>query len=170
MRDLRTSKQLEVLSDLNVVGLDDFYDQLQKRVSEFTLENGLHFIVLERHVAPVVSCHIYADVGAFDEPNGQTGDDPCLLKRSLGGTIPALLQDSQRSTSQLFVGVVYRRHCALAGAHGFQRLHQNRHQELQGGGGDFGPAGRRCASHLPNHASVSQTPLAVVQQDGPLSH
>lgn len=60
-------------------GIDDFYDQLQKRVSEFTLDNGLHFIVLERHVAPVVSCHIYADVGAFDEPEGQTGMLPALL-------------------------------------------------------------------------------------------
>jgi hypothetical protein len=54
-------------------GVDAFYDNLQSRVTEFTLENGLHFIVLERHVAPVVSCHIYADVGAFDEQEGQTG-------------------------------------------------------------------------------------------------
>lgn len=45
-------------------------------MSEFTLENGLHFIVLERHTSPVVSCHTYADVGAFDEPAGQTGAAP----------------------------------------------------------------------------------------------
>ncbi len=29
--------------------------------------------VYERHVAPVVSCRTYADVGAFDEVDGQTG-------------------------------------------------------------------------------------------------
>ena len=46
---------------------------LEKRVSEFTLSNGLHFIVLERHNAPIVSCHTYANVGAFDEQDGQTG-------------------------------------------------------------------------------------------------
>ncbi|KAK9810609.1 hypothetical protein WJX73_004170 [Symbiochloris irregularis] len=54
-------------------GSDDFFKRLEDRVSEFTLPNGLHFLVLERHTSPVVSCHTYADVGAFDEPNGQTG-------------------------------------------------------------------------------------------------
>lgn len=47
--------------------------KLQNRVSEFTLPNGLHFIVLERHNAPVLSCHTYANVGAFDEEDGRTG-------------------------------------------------------------------------------------------------
>ena len=47
---------------------------MQSRVSEFTLPNGLHFIVLERHNAPVVSCHTYANVGAFDEEDGKTGE------------------------------------------------------------------------------------------------
>lgn len=42
-------------------------------MQEFTLSNGLHFIVLPRHIAPIVSCHTYADVGAFDEVDGQTG-------------------------------------------------------------------------------------------------
>jgi hypothetical protein len=45
----------------------------ENSVSEFTLRNGLHFIILERHVAPVVSCHIYANVGAFVEEEGSTG-------------------------------------------------------------------------------------------------
>lgn len=47
---------------------------LEARIQEFTLSNGLHFIVLERHIAPIVSCHTYADVGAFDEVDGQTGN------------------------------------------------------------------------------------------------
>ena len=45
-------------------------------MQEFTLSNGLHFLVLERHNAPIVSCHTYADVGAFDEEIGQTGGSP----------------------------------------------------------------------------------------------
>lgn len=45
----------------------------ESRVSEFTLPNGLHFIVLERHNAPVVSCHTHARVGAFIEADGSTG-------------------------------------------------------------------------------------------------
>lgn len=50
-------------------GLPEF----EKRLTEFTLDNGLKFLVLERHEAPVVSFHIYADVGAVDEVRGITG-------------------------------------------------------------------------------------------------
>ena len=45
----------------------------EKRVTEFTLPNGLHFVVLERHDAPVVSFHTYVDVGSVDDPKGKTG-------------------------------------------------------------------------------------------------
>ncbi len=45
----------------------------EKRVTEFTLPNGLHFIVLERHDAPVVSFHTYVNTGSVDDPKGKTG-------------------------------------------------------------------------------------------------
>lgn len=45
----------------------------EKRMKEFTLDNGLKFLVLERHEAPVISFHTYADVGAVDEVKGITG-------------------------------------------------------------------------------------------------
>lgn len=45
----------------------------EKSVTEFTLDNGLHFIVLERREAPVVSFHTFANVGSVDDPKGQTG-------------------------------------------------------------------------------------------------
>ncbi|MBW7990549.1 MAG: insulinase family protein [Planctomycetes bacterium] len=47
--------------------------KFEKRMTEFTLENGMKFLVLERHEAPVVSFHTYADVGAVDEVKGITG-------------------------------------------------------------------------------------------------
>lgn len=47
--------------------------QFEKRVTEFTLPNGLHFIVLERHEAPVVSFHTYVNAGSVDDPKGSTG-------------------------------------------------------------------------------------------------
>ena len=47
--------------------------QFEKRMTKFTLGNGLKFLVLERHEAPVVSFHTYADVGASDEVRGITG-------------------------------------------------------------------------------------------------
>ncbi len=45
----------------------------EKRITEFTLANGLHFIVFERHEAPVVSFHSYVNAGAVDDPSGETG-------------------------------------------------------------------------------------------------
>jgi predicted Zn-dependent peptidase len=47
--------------------------ELQKKASDFTLPNGLHFIVLERHESPVVSFHTWVKVGSVDDPAGQTG-------------------------------------------------------------------------------------------------
>ena len=47
--------------------------EFEKRVTEFTLANGMHFIVLERHQAPVVSFHTYVNAGAVDDPEGKTG-------------------------------------------------------------------------------------------------
>ena len=56
------------------------FQEMIERVSEFTLPNGLHFICLERHEAPVLSCMVYANVGAFDEEEGSTGErGRCVL-------------------------------------------------------------------------------------------
>ncbi len=49
--------------------LDDF----EEKVTEFTLDNGLTFIVIERHVAPVVSMVSFVNVGGANEPVGYTG-------------------------------------------------------------------------------------------------
>jgi predicted Zn-dependent peptidase len=47
--------------------------EFEQRMTEFTLDNGLKFLVLERHEAPVVSFHTYADVGSVNEVLGITG-------------------------------------------------------------------------------------------------
>src|SRR5450432_1025938 len=47
--------------------------EFEKTVTEFTLSNGLHFIVVERHEAPVVSFNTYVKAGSLDDPAGQTG-------------------------------------------------------------------------------------------------
>jgi predicted Zn-dependent peptidase len=46
---------------------------VESRITEFTLDNGLKFIVLKRDPAPVVSCYTYADVGSAQEVKGITG-------------------------------------------------------------------------------------------------
>lgn len=47
--------------------------EFEKRVTEFTLDNGLHFILVERHQAPVIAFHTYVNAGAVDDPQGKTG-------------------------------------------------------------------------------------------------
>src|ERR1035438_1832948 len=47
--------------------------EFEKKVTEFSLANGLHFIVVERHEAPVVSFHTYVNAGSVDDPSGATG-------------------------------------------------------------------------------------------------
>jgi predicted Zn-dependent peptidase len=49
--------------------LQDF----EKKVTEFTLPNGMRFLIIERHEAPVVSFHTYANVGSVDDPSGESG-------------------------------------------------------------------------------------------------
>jgi predicted Zn-dependent peptidase len=48
-------------------------ETFEERVTEFTLDNGLHFIIVERSVAPVAHFFTLVDVGAANEPVGQTG-------------------------------------------------------------------------------------------------
>jgi len=47
--------------------------KLEDQVTEFTLDNGLRFIVVERHDAPVFSYFAQVKVGAVNEPMGRTG-------------------------------------------------------------------------------------------------
>jgi predicted Zn-dependent peptidase len=57
---------------LSAVAQDDF-KQIESQTSQFTLNNGWRFIVLQRHQAPVAAFLTYADVGATQEVTGITG-------------------------------------------------------------------------------------------------
>jgi predicted Zn-dependent peptidase len=47
--------------------------EFEKKVTAFTLENGLKFLIVERHEAPVVSFHTYVNAGSVDDPSGRSG-------------------------------------------------------------------------------------------------
>ena len=51
----------------------DLLSQFEEKVTTFSLDNGLTFVVVERDESPVVSFHTYADVGSVNEPAGRTG-------------------------------------------------------------------------------------------------
>lgn len=61
-------------------------DRVIRQVSEFKLDNGMTFIVLERPRAPVASFLIHADVGGANEPDGQTGVAHYLEHLAFKGT------------------------------------------------------------------------------------
>ena len=66
--------------------IQPYIDRVANDVSEFTLDNGMKFIVLERHQAPVVSMMLYANVGAVNEADGHTGVAHYLEHLAFKGT------------------------------------------------------------------------------------
>lgn len=66
--------------------IQPYLERVKDEISEFRLDNGMKFIILKRHRAPVVSFTIYADVGGANEPEGQTGVAHYLEHLAFKGT------------------------------------------------------------------------------------
>ena len=62
------------------------FDHIKNEVKEHTLKNGMIFIVLERHQAPVVSFHVYVAAGSANETYGITGISHLLEHMAFKGT------------------------------------------------------------------------------------
>lgn len=59
---------------------------LEGRVKEYSLDNGMKILVLERHFAPVVSLYMRFKVGSVDEPKSETGTAHLLEHMLFKGT------------------------------------------------------------------------------------
>ena len=66
--------------------IQPYLDRVAEEVTEFTLDNGMKFIVLEKHEAPLVSMMMYANVGASNEVDGKTGIAHYLEHLAFKGT------------------------------------------------------------------------------------
>lgn len=66
--------------------IQPYFERVSKQLTEFRLDNGMKFIVLEQHQAPVVSFLTYADVGGVNEPEGKTGVAHFLEHLAFKGT------------------------------------------------------------------------------------
>ncbi|RKY86557.1 insulinase family protein [candidate division KSB1 bacterium] len=88
VRQIRRCLLLVIIASLVVVGSvwSQTFQNIEKQVKECTLSNGMKFIVLERHDAPVVSFHTYADVGSVNETYGITGISHLLEHLAFKGT------------------------------------------------------------------------------------
>ncbi|MEG4584366.1 pitrilysin family protein [Microcoleus sp. MOSTC5] len=73
-------------SGSQAVSVQPSLDRVIKQVTEFKLDNGMTFIVLERPRSPVASFLIHADVGGANEPDGQTGVAHYLEHLAFKGT------------------------------------------------------------------------------------
>jgi len=62
------------------------FEAIKGQVKTHTLKNGMKFIVLERHDAPVVSFHVYANVGSANESYGITGISHLLEHMAFKGS------------------------------------------------------------------------------------
>lgn len=49
------------------------FSEIESKINEFTLDNGMKFIVMEDHTVPIVSFSLLVDVGSADDPKGYTG-------------------------------------------------------------------------------------------------
>ncbi len=76
-----------------VRSIQPYLDRVSRNITEFRLDNGLKFIVLENHQAPIISFVTYADVGGVDEPEGQTGVAHFLEHLAFKGTPKIGTQD-----------------------------------------------------------------------------
>ena len=66
--------------------VEPYLEAVKERITEFSLDNGLKFIVLENHDAPVISFVTYANVGGVNEVNGTTGVAHFLEHLAFKGT------------------------------------------------------------------------------------
>lgn len=83
---LRLVLFLVICLAFNVSLLAQTFESIKNQVKSHILKNGMKFIVLERHEAPVVSFHVYADVGSANESYGITGISHLLEHMAFKGT------------------------------------------------------------------------------------
>ncbi|MGZ5495579.1 MAG: M16 family metallopeptidase, partial [Candidatus Aminicenantales bacterium] len=77
---------LTILVLMNLALAGQSFEGIRKQVKTQVLPNGMKFIVLERHDVPVVSFHVYADVGSANESYGITGISHILEHMAFKGT------------------------------------------------------------------------------------
>ncbi|MCX6826921.1 MAG: pitrilysin family protein [candidate division Zixibacteria bacterium] len=73
MRKLPNSLLLTLFALIIVIGTVSAQDEMQFKVNQFTLSNGMTFLVVERHTSPVFSGFITVAVGSAYEKTGNIG-------------------------------------------------------------------------------------------------
>jgi len=77
---------LLLLSSISWAGPGNYLERFEDRVTEFRLENGMRFLVVERDQAPVASFVTFVNAGGANEPRGKTGLAHLLEHMAFKGT------------------------------------------------------------------------------------
>jgi len=83
--DMRVRLGWLLFAPMVLAGAEDL-KEVEKRVTDFTLSNGLRFILLERHEAPLISFHTHVAAGSANDPAGQTGLAKILERMAVKGS------------------------------------------------------------------------------------
>ena len=78
--------EAKTISSSNSNSISPYLERVKTDVTEFSLNNGLKFIVLENHQAPVISFVTYVDIGGINEEDGKTGAAHFLEHLAFKGT------------------------------------------------------------------------------------
>jgi predicted Zn-dependent peptidase len=76
-------------------------ESLEKQVKEFTLDNGLKFIVVERHEAPVFSFQTIVNAGSANDQIGTTGLAHMMEHMAFKGTEIVGTEDAKKEAKAL---------------------------------------------------------------------
>jgi predicted Zn-dependent peptidase len=82
----RSCLMLAAILALTTLSAAQDFSGIQNRVSEFTLENGLKFILIEDHAMPIASFFTYVNAGGSDERIGIWGISHILEHMAFKGT------------------------------------------------------------------------------------
>lgn len=93
---------LLTVSVMFLAGSNFNFDNVKNRVSEFTLPNGLKFILLEDHSVPIASFVTYANVGGSDESIGIYGISHFLEHLAFKGTTEIGTRESKKESKVLY--------------------------------------------------------------------
>lgn len=79
----------------------DKFAEIENRVVEHTLKNGMKFIILERHEAPIVAFNLIANVGSVNEVKGITGVAHMFEHMAFKGTKSIGTKDYEKERSAM---------------------------------------------------------------------
>ena len=69
----RAAALLIILEALGGAAIGFDFSTVEKSITDFTLDNGMKFIIMEDHSAPVIAFSLMADVGGVNDPKDYTG-------------------------------------------------------------------------------------------------